>query len=107
MNAKYLIFTSIKLLSWGVIGSNFLGCAPKPIRVEALESCESILHKLQGAKVTWAIENGKKATDIPANSDIFGQDGFIKLRPKCPQGGKYKLNAVKDWPECSIPGHTY
>jgi hypothetical protein len=95
-----------KLAGFCLLIQMMAGCAHSPERIYASESCVSILHYILGAKATWAIEQKKTGTDVPTEGELFGPGLYVEHVPKCPQGGKYKLNAVKDLPECSIPGHT-
>jgi len=47
--------------------------------------------------------------EIPNADDIFGNDAYIRVEPICPDGGAYKLGAVREKPTCSIGGalHSY
>ena len=65
-------------------------------------SCINNLRQLDGAKQEWALEKGKKATDVPTKEDLLP---YLKSWPVCPQGGTYTINSVADEPTCSIPGH--
>ena len=68
-------------------------------------SCICNLKQIDGAKATWALENGKKNSDIPTESDLFGLTNYIRDKPICPEGGIYTLGRVDDPPRCSIPEH--
>ncbi len=82
------------------------GCADRGEHM-AKDSCSAILHRIQAAKEMWAIEHKKADADIPSETDIFGNNGYMKVKPVCPLGGTYTLGAVTQQPKCSIPGHTY
>lgn len=82
------------------------GCSSQPRKVLAFDSCYTLLHQIQGAKDTWALEHKKRTGDVPTDADLFGPDGYIREKPKCPQGGSYTLRAVGELVTCSIPGHT-
>ena len=43
----------------------------------------------------------------PADSDIFGTNQYIKIKPTCGLGGIYTLGRVGDHPKCSIPDHNW
>ena len=69
-------------------------------------ACINNLRQIDGAKQQWALENKKQAADIPTESDLAP---YLKLKdaqmPKCPAGGDYKINPVREQPTCSIPTH--
>ncbi len=68
--------------------------------------CVAHLKQIEGAKATWALEHRKQPTDVPTDSDLFGTNRYIFVKPKCPAGGNYTLGAVSENPRCSIPSHT-
>jgi hypothetical protein len=72
--------------------------------VSANFSCMANLRQIEGAKQQWTVENKKLATDVPADSDIYGPTLYIRAKPLCPQGGTYSLNAVSAAPTCSKSG---
>jgi len=65
-------------------------------------ACINNLRQIDGAKNEWALENNKKATDVPTKADLLP---YLRSWPVCPQGGTYTIGAVGDKPTCSIPGH--
>jgi hypothetical protein len=66
--------------------------------------CIANLKAIEGAKAYWAQENKKQPSDVPSDADLFGPDKAIALKPKCPKGGIYTLNAVSNSPQCSVHG---
>lgn len=65
-------------------------------------SCIANLKQLEGA-----IEQAKLAAIAsPGDSDLFGTDKYIKVKPTCPAGGTYTLTG--DRPTCSLAadGHA-
>jgi prepilin-type N-terminal cleavage/methylation domain-containing protein len=68
--------------------------------------CYENLKQMESAKSVWALNSHKKTGDTPLDSDIFGLSGFIKVKPQCPAGGIYTLNAVGNNATCSIDGHS-
>ena len=70
-------------------------------------ACINNLRQLDAAKNQWALENNKKADDVPTEADL---KPFIRLingeLPRCPQGGHYTLGPVSEAPKCSQPGHV-
>ena len=67
--------------------------------------CVANLHMIEGAKATWALEQKKRATDIPEEADLIGPGKYIREKPVCPAGGSYSLSAAGEKAACSIPGH--
>ena len=75
-------------------------------------ACINNLRQIDGAKQSWALENGKKSTDTPAASDIQvylgrGDSGSVSnvacpLNPSAILGasGSYNINAVGTPPSC-------
>ena len=70
-------------------------------------ACVANLRTIDGAKSTWALEQRKTGTDVPTDTDLFGQTLYIKDKPNCPAGGTYSLNAVDQKPTCSVADHTF
>ena len=75
--------------------------------LDATQSCRENLHRIEGAKSQWALENRKPNSEVPTDADLFGPNRFLPAKPKCPGGGRYTLRAVEDAPRCSIAGHVY
>lgn len=71
-------------------------------------ACMNNLRLIDGAKQSWALENNKKATDVPTWDDIqpYLGMGKLKSKPRCPSGGEYTIGPVGELPRCSIPGHA-
>ncbi len=67
-------------------------------------ACINNLRQIDAAKNEWALEKGKKSTDVPTEDDIKAYLYHSKL-PLCPAGGTYTINAVGEPPVCSIPDH--
>ncbi len=67
--------------------------------------CINHLKQIQGAKMTWAMEEGKSTNDTPTSSDLFGPSRYIAQMPSCGNGGTYTLGKVGDMPQCTIPRH--
>ncbi len=89
------------VLLWGVLFTppRRPGCSPKFV-------CIANLKPVEGAKATWALEHHKTTNDIAADSDFFGTNAYIRIKPQCPSGGSYKIGTVDQKTTCSIPGHT-
>jgi Tfp pilus assembly protein PilE len=67
-------------------------------------ACINNLRQIDAAKQQWALENGKKSTDVPTENDIKPYLMHSQF-PHCPAGGTYTVNAVGESPKCSIPDH--
>ena len=67
-------------------------------------ACINNLRMIEGAKNEWALENNKKAGDMPTQADLthFLKNGQF---PTCPVGGTYTVGSVGELPTCSKPGH--
>ncbi len=70
-------------------------------------ACIANLKQIDGAKAVWALESHKATNDIPGDSDLFGEDAYIRRKPVCPEGGIYRLGRVCDKAVCSTPGHIF
>jgi len=66
-------------------------------------ACINNLRQLDSAKQQWALEQGKKTTDVPTKADLLA---YLHQWPVCPQGGTYTIGAVNEPPTCSIPTHV-
>jgi len=73
-------------------------------------ACIANLKQIEGAKATWALEQKKANTDIPATTDLYGANNYIRDEPGCPSGGAYTLGDVQVKPLCvpfgASAGHT-
>ncbi|MGC8830187.1 MAG: prepilin-type N-terminal cleavage/methylation domain-containing protein [Verrucomicrobiia bacterium] len=76
-------------------------------RVAFARTCSNNLRIIEAAKQVWGVENGKKPTDVPTESDLVGPNLYLKVMPVCPAGGVYSINSIGEYPTCSIPDHTY
>ncbi|HEY0455410.1 MAG TPA: DUF4190 domain-containing protein [Verrucomicrobiae bacterium] len=68
------------------------------------QTCISNLQMIQGYKEKWALDHGTSEKAIPPEQDIFGPGRYLEVKPECPTGGFYRLNAVMDSPACSVHG---
>ncbi len=69
-----------------------------------MNACINNLRQIDSAKQEWALEDNKKAGDVPTAADLdsYFKDGKF---PICPSGGIYTIGAVSNAPTCSIPSH--
>ena len=70
------------------------------------QACEANLKAIEGAKIAWAAAQRRALTDTPADTELFGSNGYIPRKPRCPSGGAYTLNAADTQPTCSVPNHA-
>jgi len=68
-------------------------------------ACINNLRQIDGAKQQWALENSKKADDIPTKDDIEKYLGRSGAWPVCPANGTYDIRSIGESPACSVPGH--
>lgn len=71
--------------------------------------CIGNLRQLENAKTVWANETGKNGTAVPADSDLFGPDKYVRVKPACPGGGTYSILAVDLKVACTlatVEGHS-
>jgi hypothetical protein len=69
-----------------------------------MNACINNLRQIDAAKQQWALENNKKAGDVPTAADLAPYLGNGKF-PICPSDGTYTIGAVSNAPTCSIPSH--
>lgn len=67
-------------------------------------TCINNLRRIDAAIQQWALENNKRADDIPTEADLSPYMPNQKF-PTCPAGGHYSIGRVDQPPTCSIPGH--
>jgi prepilin-type N-terminal cleavage/methylation domain-containing protein len=71
--------------------------------------CIGNLRQMENAKTVWANETGKNGSSTPADSDLFGSDRYIRLKPACPGGGTYTIPTVDLKVTCNLgttEGHS-
>jgi hypothetical protein len=68
-------------------------------------TCINNLRQIQQAKLQWALDKAKSATDVPTAQDLapYCKDGAF---PVCPDNGTYAINAIGEMPACSVAGHV-
>ena len=109
VSARYA-FTLIEIMIVvAIIG--LLAAIAIPSLVRAKDSaqrtaCITNLKSIDGMKSAWALDNHRKNTDTPTDTDLFGAGAYIRDKPQCPANGTYSLNQVDTKPTCSILSHT-
>ena len=71
------------------------------------QACQENLTKIDGAKEQWALEfkhSNDTALDETFLDDlnIFGANGYVKKKPKCPSSGTYTVSNIGTDPSCYI-----
>jgi chromosome segregation ATPase len=68
-------------------------------------ACINNLRQIDGAKQQWALEKNRPDDALPTARDLlpYLKDGVF---PVCPAEGAYSINAVDEFPGCSVPGHA-
>jgi competence protein ComGC len=69
-----------------------------------MNACINNLRMIDAAKQQWALENNKKSSDTPTQSDL---EHYLKNSqfPTCPKAGTYTIGPVGEAPACSEPKH--
>jgi hypothetical protein len=68
-------------------------------------ACINNLRQIQDAKLRWASERRKLASDVPTEVDLYGSNGtngFLRHHLICPGGGTYSYRSVAENPTCSL-----
>ena len=95
-------------IAWAVFMIPLMMAIAIPNFVKARETaqmnaCINNLRQIDAAKQQWALENNKKAGDVPTAADLTP---YLNGKfPICPSGGTYTIGAVSNAPTCSIPKH--
>ena len=92
-----------------IIGLLAAIAVPNFVKARALSqksACIANLKQIDGAKVSWALENKKSSADTPTTADLYGATKYIRDEPTCPGGGTYTLNVVDSKPTCTVADHT-
>lgn len=66
-------------------------------------ACLSNLREISQAKEQYAMESQKKDGDVVGWTDLV--PGYLKVRPNCPLGPEYTLQAIGSCPACPNPDH--
>lgn len=77
------------------------------IKSARARACRENLMRIDAAKEQWALERLlSNGTVLPEdwldNPNVVNPNGYLKKKPICPDGGKYKVNPIGEEPECSI-----
>ena len=70
-------------------------------------ACITNLKSIDMAKAQWMADARKGIEDTPTDAELFGDDKYIRDKPKCPSGGTYDLRSAGAKPVCSVPGHSF
>jgi hypothetical protein len=72
----------------------------------ARNCCIANLKQIGGAKRTWMLEMNKTTNDVPTDAELFGETGYIRVKPTCIKGGVYTVGRAGENPKCSVKGHA-
>ena len=76
-------------------------------RIQARKQvCIENISQLESAKQQWGLENGKTDGDTPVQSDLIGDNRYIKKMPDCPAAGTYDFKPIGTVATCTIEGHV-
>lgn len=64
--------------------------------------CIANLKQINDAKITWAMEAKRGTTDKPEDSDLFGSEKYLRLKPNCPANGVYDVSTVEKRATCTL-----
>ena len=75
------------------------------------DTCTEHMNIIASAKRAW-MERQVEISDAPArveyyqfaDNDLFGTNGFIATKPRCPSGGTYTIGGYYDYVSCSVHG---
>ncbi|MGA2853715.1 MAG: DUF3352 domain-containing protein [Verrucomicrobiota bacterium] len=104
-NSSQSYASSALLAPVAVVGMLSAIAIPNFVKARATSqqnACINNLRQIDGAKQEWALEKGKKATDVPTKQDLLP---YLRSWPVCLQGGTYIIGPMDEKPTCSIPGH--
>ena len=103
-----LLLASTVVAPMGMLAAIAIPNFVKARQTAQQNGCINNLRQIDAAKQQWALENNKKSTDVPSQSDIqpYVGRGPNGTWPACPSGGQYTIGPVGERPTCTIPGHT-
>lgn len=99
---EIMIVVAIFGILVGVALPNFL----KSRNQARKQTCISNLSQIETAKQVWGVEHGKKDGDVPTDADLIGPALYLKVKPQCPGGGTYNLQAIGVTATCNLDGHV-
>ena len=106
LNHRRRGFTLIEILIVvGVIGIILAIAMPAFMKTRAQarkQICIEQISQIESAKQQWGVETGKKDGDSPNDSDLFGANSYMKVKPQCPGGGTYNLQTIGQNATCSM-----
>jgi prepilin-type N-terminal cleavage/methylation domain-containing protein len=97
-----LIEIMIVVLIIGVLLSIAVPNFVKTRETTRKQGCIENLHKIQGAKEMWAMDNNEPPTASVASTNLVPE--YLRLMPQCPSGGAYTVGAVNVKPTCARGG---
>jgi prepilin-type N-terminal cleavage/methylation domain-containing protein len=100
-------FTLIEvMIAVAIIGILFNIAVPSLVRAREqarAKSCTLNLKRLDSAKQQWAISNKKSGTATPVESELYGNNLYIKgVAKTCPAGYTYTIGDINTDPRCGL-----
>lgn len=111
-----------EIMNWGVVGLVLLGVGAVGVylieaagRQSAMMVCQANLVRIDHAKSYDSLWTGRSSSYVASWSDLTDlswlKGNELSCVPQCPGGGMYSVNAVDEFPSCSIRDprfdHTY
>src|SRR5687768_6889699 len=78
----------------GVLAAMAIPNIKKSMETAQAKVCITNLRNIEAAKIQWMGTANKTSADTPLDEDLFGEDKFIRDKPKCPAGGTYDLRSA-------------
>ncbi len=99
-------------------------------KVDDISKCRTHLLEIEGCKKAWLLDHPTptpvattrerrsqrqrpaatppvvERKENPSESDLFGPQGYMLEKPRCPKGGSYILGTVDEPPRCTYPNHS-
>jgi hypothetical protein len=83
------------------------GCKVRTHPAAARNACIANLKQIDGSKAQWALDNHITNLEVtPLASQLYGPTNYIREVPECPQGGTYRIGALREHVQCTLAGHT-
>jgi prepilin-type N-terminal cleavage/methylation domain-containing protein len=91
----------------GVLAAVAIPAYNQSVAKTQMRACITNLKSIDMTKAQWLADARKGIEDTPADAELFGDDKYLRDKPKCPSGGTYDLKTVREKPTCTIPGHSF
>ena len=96
---EILIVVMIVTVLLAIAVPNFI----KACAISHAHSCIANLKQIEEAKGQWAMDHPAVAAGIePAETEMYGSNGYLRTTPRCPSGGTYTIGDLSTAPSCSL-----